>query len=53
MKSFDPHQRPAEGKQESIYPDAQQTNTTDGGEFLDDNIRTTEEPFGETEKTTV
>jgi hypothetical protein len=34
--------------QESIYPYQHEVNITDGGEFLDDAIRTKEQPLGET-----
>ena len=37
-----------EGIQESISPYQHEVNVTDGGEFLDDAIRTKDQPLGET-----
>jgi hypothetical protein len=37
-----------EGIQESIYSYVHEVNITDGGEFLDDAIRTRDQPLGET-----
>jgi hypothetical protein len=34
--------------QESIYPNHQEENVTDGDEFLDDAIRMKDQPLGET-----
>jgi hypothetical protein len=34
--------------QESIYPNHQEENVTDGDEFLDDAIRVKDQPLGET-----
>ena len=36
------------GIQKSIYPNQCEINIADGGEFLDDGIRMTEQPFLET-----
>jgi hypothetical protein len=38
----------SEGIQESIHPYQHEINITDGGEFLDDAIRTIDQPLGET-----
>jgi hypothetical protein len=35
------------GVQESIYPYGHEVNITEGGEFLDDAIRTKDQPLGE------
>ena len=34
--------------QESIYPHRHEINITDGGEFLDDAMRMTDQPLGKT-----
>ena len=34
--------------QESIYPEQHEINITEGSEFLDDGIRTKDQPLGET-----
>lgn len=39
--------KPSEEVQESIYPHQHEINITDGGEFLDDGIRMTDQPFCE------
>ena len=38
----------SDGIQESIYPFRHEINITDGGEFLDDAIRMTDQPLGKT-----
>ncbi len=38
----------SDGIQESIYPFRYEVNITDGGEFLDDAIRMTDQPLGKT-----
>ncbi|HRN57719.1 MAG TPA: hypothetical protein PLL71_14775 [Agriterribacter sp.] len=38
------------GIQESIYPYYREVNIADGGEFLDDAIRMTDQPLGETKE---
>jgi hypothetical protein len=44
----DPDLTSSEGIQESIYPYQHELNVTDGGEFLDDAIRTKDQPLDET-----
>jgi len=45
-----PDNQPATGEeiQEIIYPNHDEENITDGGEFLDDAIRMKDQPLGET-----
>ena len=38
----------SEGVQESIYPDHQEENITEGSEYMDDAIRMKDQPFEET-----
>ena len=49
-KKGDPGNKHVSGEeiQESIYPNHQEENVTDGDEFLDDAIRMKDQPLGET-----
>jgi len=47
LKEGPGNNKPSEELQESIYPYQHEINITDGGEFLDDGIRMTDQTFGE------
>ena len=47
LKEGPGNNKPSEEIQESIYPYQHEINITDGGEFLEDGIRMTDQPFGE------
>ena len=48
QNSVDGGENSADGIQVSIYPNQDEINIADGGEFMDDAIRMKDQPFGET-----